>query len=355
MSQKSYSSLKLFKYRDQIDSLKSNELKAPIHVRIKPTNACNHHCHFCAYKVDHLQLGENMNTKDQIAPEKMREITRDLISMDVKAVTFSGGGEPLLYPDLISTIENFGEAGVKVAAITNGSFLKGEMAEAFLKYGSWIRVSMDYFDELSLQRSRKTRVGEFLNIIDNIKMFCEKESSCTLGVSFIITKENAHKVFEICSLLKSVGVDHVKLSALVVSNDVAENNLYHCEIEEVVLEQINKCEVLTDKSFKIINHFHRTNENFKKSYSSCPSMKFLTIIGADNTVYSCQDKAYTDSGKLGSIKDRSFKEFWYSNENREKLQGFNPKSNCAHHCVAHKKNQMIHEFMDLDDEHVAFI
>jgi len=298
-----------------------------------------------------------MNSRDQISSKKMCEITSDLISLDVKAVTFSGGGEPLLYPHLISSIEKLGAAGIKVAAITNGSLLKNEIASIFSKYGSWIRVSMDYYDEESLQKSRKTRAGEFQNIIDNMKSFTQRKSSCTMGVSFIITKENAHKISYICSLLKSIGVAHVKLSGLVVSNLVIENNDYLGEIEEVVTKEISIAETLNDENFKIINHFHKTNENFKKSYTSCPFMQLLTVIGADEVVYTCQDKAYTERGKLGSIREQSFKEFWNSRENIEKLKKYNPRKNCAHHCVAHGKNLLIHEFMglDLNDEHTAFV
>ena len=70
--------------------------EAPIHARIKPINLCNHHCWYCAYKAEDLQLGEDMDQKDQIPADKMMEITEDLISIKASAVTFSRGGEPFL-------------------------------------------------------------------------------------------------------------------------------------------------------------------------------------------------------------------------------------------------------------------
>ena len=48
-----------------------------------------------------MQLGEGVDQKDQIPEDKMMEIVEDLVNMGVKAVTFSGGGEPFLYKPLL--------------------------------------------------------------------------------------------------------------------------------------------------------------------------------------------------------------------------------------------------------------
>ena len=46
-----YSSLKVLHYKDKLDSLESDKpITAPIHIRIKPTNICNHKCYYCSYQ-----------------------------------------------------------------------------------------------------------------------------------------------------------------------------------------------------------------------------------------------------------------------------------------------------------------
>ena len=92
---KLYSNLKFLRYSEHMEALKANKVVAPVHIRIKPINHCNHSCWYCAYRADNLQLGEDMNLRDRIPEDKMSEIVADVISMGVKAVTFSGGGEPL--------------------------------------------------------------------------------------------------------------------------------------------------------------------------------------------------------------------------------------------------------------------
>ncbi len=72
-----YDLMKAFRFPEKIIAIKENRVTPPIHVRIKPTNSCNHSCWFCAYRVDGLYLGEEMNTRDRIPPLKMDEIVRD--------------------------------------------------------------------------------------------------------------------------------------------------------------------------------------------------------------------------------------------------------------------------------------
>ena len=91
-----YTRMKIFHFRDKLESLprESGLTLAPLHIRIKPTNRCNHSCSYCAYRAEELQLGRDMKLQDFIPREKMLEIVDDIAAMGVKAVTFSGGGDP---------------------------------------------------------------------------------------------------------------------------------------------------------------------------------------------------------------------------------------------------------------------
>ena len=109
-----YSNLKIFHYQDKLDSLtKDNKIiKAPIHIRIKPTNVCNHSCWYCSYKMDHVQLGQDMIERDYIPKSKMMEIIDDCEDIGVKAITFSGGGEPFVYRYFTETIKKIIDSNI---------------------------------------------------------------------------------------------------------------------------------------------------------------------------------------------------------------------------------------------------
>ena len=350
-----YSNLKFLRYTEQLDALRTREVAAPVHVRIKPFNHCNHDCWYCAYRVSNLQLGQDMDTKDVLPEAKMFEIVDDLIDMGVKAVTFSGGGEPMLYKPLPEVVEKLAKGGIKVASLTNGSNLKGKMAAAFAKYGTWVRVSVDGWNDASYAKARKIKDGSFTKLLENIRNFVDTGTECVLGISFIVGKDNATHIFEACEQFKRAGAHHIKISGAVVSNEAAENNSYHREIMDTVRAEIAKAEGLNGDGFQIVNHYHELEERFAKEYETCPFLQYLTVIGADCTVYTCQDKAFTQDGTLGSIKDRSFKDFWFSEENRKALYALNPSVSCGHHCVAHAKNLSLHEILGVDPDHGVFV
>ncbi len=350
-----YSNLKFLRYPDRLQALRDKTLVAPVHIRIKPINRCNHHCWYCAYRADDLQLGEDMDLESAIPAEKMAEIVEDIVEMGVKAVTFTGGGEPLLYKPLPETIEHLAAGGVRIGCLSNGANLRGRMAEAFLRHGTWLRISVDAWDDASYSRSRGAPDGSFTRLLDNMRAFQQAGSPCVLGVSFIVNKENYEHVAEVCARLKSVGVNHVKLAGVVVSNSGRENNEYHRPIFAAVSEQIARARTFDDDHFRIVDHYHELSERFDKEYTSCPFLQFLTVIGADSNVYTCQDKAYNADGLLGSIAGRRFKDFWLSEENRRRVYAHDPSRLCQHNCVQHAKNLVLHELLSVDSDHAVFV
>lgn len=349
--------MKIFHFKEKIDSLpkSNNKILPPIHIRIKPTNVCNHNCKYCSYRVEGLQLGEDMVIKDYIPKEKMMEIIDDLTEMGVKAVTFSGGGEPFCYPYLLETVKKLSKSPIKFASLTNGSMLHGKLAELFAMHSTWVRISMDGWDDESYAEYRGVQKGEFSKVMKNIENFKKIGGKCYLGVSIIVDKKNALHIYDLITNLNKLGVNSVKISPCIISNSGKENNEYHNPIFEIVKKQIAKAKnKIKDKNFEIFDSYHTQLETFKKDYNWCPYLQILPIIGADLNIYSCQDKAYNlDEGLTGSIKNQRFKDFWFSDKN--KFFKINPSIHCNHHCVANKKNTLILEYLDTDKEHLDFV
>jgi len=351
-----YSNLKIFHYQDKIDSLvKTNsDIQAPLHIRIKPTNVCNHSCWYCSYKVDHLQLGQDMVERDYIPEDKMMEIIDDCKDMGVKAVTFSGGGEPFVYRYFTKTIKKVIENNISFASLTNGSKLYGEIAELFALHGTWLRISIDGFDDESYAQYRDIKHGEFSKIITNMKNFVSIPNRvCNLGVSFIIDEKNYTQIYEFSKLMKTIGVDSIKLSGCVIANEGDKNNEYHQPFYEKAKKlSIKVKEELEDESFEVFESYHLLEDKFKKNYTWCPYSQINPVIGADLNIYHCHDKAYNlDNGMIGNIKDVGFKQFWMND--KEKFFKVNPACDCNNHCAVNEKNKMILDYLDV--EHLGFV
>lgn len=238
MRQSVYSALKALGFPDRLDAIAADRMAAPIHVRIKPTNVCNHGCYFCAYRNDRVSLGADMVARDRIGKAKMMEIVDDLIEMGIEAVTFSGGGEPLIYPYIAETVTRLAQGGIKVAMLTNGSRLMNKVADAFAAHATWIRVSIDGWDGESYAAYRNIRHGEFERVMANLEAFAKRDSACVLGASIIVDERNAAHISELASRLKDCGVRHAKISPCIVSNDGARNNAYHGRFRDKLRAQL---------------------------------------------------------------------------------------------------------------------
>lgn len=354
-----YSKYKIFHFKDKMDSLpKENEkITAPIHIRIKPTNVCNHACWYCSYQsLDDIQLGKDMNLRDTIPKEKMDEIIDDCIDMGVKAITFSGGGEPFLYPHFLETLKKLSTSSIKFASLTNGSRLDGEAAEIFAKHGTWVRISIDGWDDESYAEYRNTKPGEFTKVVENMRNFAKIDGrTCNLGISFIVDNKNYKEIYNFSKLMKDIGVDSIKIAPCVIGNDGVENNKYHKPIyEEAKRLSVKVKEELEDDSFEVFDSYHLLEDKFDKDYGWCPYVQINPVIGADMNVYTCHDKAYNlDTGSLGSLKDIGFKKLWMNN--KDKFFNVNPSLHCNHHCAVNEKNKLIFDYLDVDKDHLGFV
>ncbi len=350
-----YSQLKMFRFPEKLASLPAGRPMAPpLHIRLKPTNACNHHCHYCAYRQPGLQLGQDMRVADTIGRDKMLEIARDLVGMGVKAVTYSGGGEPLMYPHLLEASRILAEGGVRLACLTNGSRLRGEAAEFFAHRATWLRVSMDGWDDESYTRFRGVPEGEYGRIMNNLAAFAKLGGPCALGVFYAVHAHNWRPLPEVLARLKSAGVRAVKVSGIVVSNRGSENDAYHAPHFEAVRELLARARAdLADDRFEIQDAWHNQGDRFAKEYHWCPYSQVLAVIGADLGVYPCQDKAYNDQARLGDLGAQSFWEFWENN--KAAFFRLDPARDCGHHCVSNARNRLLLEYLDLDPEHGFFI
>lgn len=358
--EKLYSNLKIFHFRPKLKDIIRGVLSAPLHIRIKPTNKCNHNCYYCCYQNKNLHLNQLFKEKDVISQNKMKEIVTDLKQMGVRAVTLSGGGEPLVYPYFRSTIKGLVNAKIKVALLTNGSLLEKENAQILSKKAVWVRISMDAADAKTYAKIRGVDFGEFDRVCNNIYNFAKiKERKCQLGINFIVTKDNYQDIYFFLKIMKKLGVNHVKVSEAVISKDRAENKSYYLGILNSVKKQIRKGIMnLSDSSFSVIDKvddFSSGEDSYRKRYSQCYFARCLTVIGADMNVYSCQDKAYAVNGKLGSLKNKSFKNLWFSKEVKDKLFKIDPGKCCEHHCTQHIKNLMLLDYFGLDKKHLDFV
>ena len=116
----------------------------PQSLQVALTNRCNLKCVFCSVAEREL--------KQEWDYEELIKAIDSFISVGIKTIEFSGGGEPTLYPRFDELIQEVHGRGLKIGLITNGIRLK-YLKEITLYYFDWIRISMvalDYQETIDL-------------------------------------------------------------------------------------------------------------------------------------------------------------------------------------------------------------
>jgi MoaA/NifB/PqqE/SkfB family radical SAM enzyme len=350
-----YSSLKLFAHTDKIEAIRKGERTAPLYVRIKPTNYCNQGCSYCHYSTGQYLDLEGQESQNLIPWEIMQGVIRDFSDIGVKAITFSGGGEPLMYPKIIDTMKMVLDKNIDLSIITNGSLLSGERAE-LLTQAKWVRISLDSARPETYSVIRKIPLKALENVYSNIAVFAKtKQKNCELGINYVISHENSDEIYLAAEKLKAAGVNHIKFAAR-ITTDVAG---YHTPIKDKVIEQIHQAnDKLVGDGFKIINLYEEDfnlSSTFIRPYKRCVIKEIVCVVAADCKVYHCHDKAYLKNGIIGDLREKSFRDIWFSSEAINCAKEFDAHKECCHHCVYDNRNILLNTFLALEENHINFI
>lgn len=336
-----YNNFKIAWFPEKLESLHKKTVTAPICVRIKPTNKCCHNCYFCVYNHSFSKMHDTMKRIDEIPLEKMKEILDDLKFIGVKAITYSGGGEPLVHKDIFNILRKTIECEIDLSMLTNGQHLEGAIAKIMTK-AKWIRVSMDYWNEDSFTESRKIPKSNFYQIAENVFNFSKIKGSCNLGVNYIITKENYDKLLEAFNFMIVIGADNIRFSPVWVPDFYN----YHNEIQHQVRGQLDYIYKQNKKGVSIFDSYYIPPIVNKRGYDRCLFSQIVPVIGADLNIYTCHNMAYSPRALIESIKNKKFSEVWFSEKTKKFFQNFKPNISCNHQCANDTKNKILHEIMD---------
>ena len=152
MTADAYSALKILHHPERVAALRQGQPFAPAQVQLILSDWCNHHCAFCAYRMEGYASNQrfavekdgerNSNPYRMMSTSKALEIVLDCAAMGVSAIQLTGGGEPLAHPDHLGVMAAVLEGGMELALVTNGTLLKDETVDLLMS-AAWVRVSLD--------------------------------------------------------------------------------------------------------------------------------------------------------------------------------------------------------------------
>jgi MoaA/NifB/PqqE/SkfB family radical SAM enzyme len=276
--------------------------------------------------------------------------------MGVKAIQFTGGGEPLMHPDHARILTLARELGLDVALVTNGTLMNQEALDA-LCGAAWVRVSLDAATEETYSDLRRVRPEHFrraLGAIEDLVAMRDRESNGTLiGVGFVVTNSNHAEIRQAVRLCSDLGVDNVRISGAFTPEGFA----YHAAFFERAKEMATGAKMDYERDgFRVFDLYDDRIRDLKETGPDdpfCGYMHLATYIGADLNVYRCCVLAYNRQGLIGSVAHQGFRSLWRSEEKQKAFAGFDARK-CPR-CMFYSKNRFIKYCMSKDPIHVNFV
>ena len=343
---------KIVHHPEKILQLKRGENVYPIQVEIHPTLACNHRCVKCITDVVHIRDYQKYNVThdapERIPFDKLKSLIEEFKSVGVKTITFSGGGDPLLYPRIHEIMDLTADSGIEFGVITNLAFTLDEALTESLKKAVWIRVSLDAANEEDYKILHKAPTGHFDLVLNNIQKL---KKTNFLGINYIVQMENYKRIAAAAQLAKDAGVNYIRFTP------VYDESLGKCYLPvwQEIRDAMDASTALQTDDFQVFAFKRRFEELFfnDKSYNTCFIQQLHPILGADQRIYTCCNFPYVKDYVVSDVRERSFEEAWNSAERLAFVKSFDPKK-CPS-CWYNSQNKFMNYLVAGNPAHVNFV
>ncbi|MEX0774379.1 MAG: radical SAM protein [Phycisphaeraceae bacterium] len=296
-----FTPLKIIRHPEVLAAIAQGRTPAPVTVEVDPTNRCNQNCVWCMYEDFRHQVREEL-------PEPyLDQLMDELATMGVKAVVFSGGGEPLVHRGCLSAIGKAHALGLEVALVTNGQLLNPEAGKVVARCCAWVRISLDAATALTYRVCH--RVDGFEEVVANLRALArakkDQASALTIGAGFLVHPRNYREIYAAAQLAKDCGADYIQFRPVYEPGFALDGQVLHSCQTQLELTQRE----LESDSFRLYYSLDRFTPR-DREYNHCLACRVVGIIAADMKMYICCQLKGDPRFCIGDLKQRSFTETW---------------------------------------------
>ncbi len=293
--------LKLFAHLDKLKRWEEGNSVYPVMIEWFLTNYCNHKCNFCSFA--------NSHTEGVMDTDVVLKTLSEIASLGVRAINWTGGGEPLLHSHYSLITKHAKFCGLEQGLFTNGSLLTPELIDNISKTHTWVRISVDAGTPETYKKIKG--VGDFNKVMKNIILMVDGQRDCEVGAGFVITKDNYKEIEIFAEDMNYCGVDYIQFKPQIhpyYDNKQEETDFWKKEVTPR-LEKASKNPRVMVNLYKLQD----LEDGLPRQYDTCYGWEFCPCI-ADGKLYRCNYLAYMTRYCLGDLREYSFAEIWKHQE-----------------------------------------
>lgn len=346
---------KLMFHVQRVNAWLDGRIIYPLYLEISPAGNCNHRCVFCAY--DFVGYKKNF-----INITILKRRLKEMASLGVKSILYSGEGEPLLHRSIVQIIKYTRRVGVDVALATNGVFLDKAVADSILSDLTWMKISINAGTKQTYALIHRAAAADFERVMKNLS-YCvtikkHKKYKCTIGMQILLLPENSQEILTLTRIAKEIGVDYLVVKPY-SQHPLSITTRYKDIKYEHYLRLADKLKAFNDDKFAVIFRI-AAMEKWDKAclpYKHCYALSFWAHIASDGNVWGCPIYLGDKRFLYGNIYNSTFKKIWQGVKRKQVLELAEKKLNislCRINCRMDEVNRYLWELKN-PSTHINFI
>ena len=304
-------------------------LTAPLQAIIYPTYGCSESCSYCMYRFVRKEYCKG--SENEIDFEALKKLIESLLSMGVKNIEISGGGEPSEYSSFAILIEylsniNSKKSWCKFGLLTNGSNIgQFDQNNLLLAFNDYIRFSRHESTTSESRTDNETFHNWRVNL--NKLLIAKRRNNSirtTIGIKYLLPNgvDSGEFIEMIHDDLQDniiSGVNHLRFkSDRRVSQDLSafvEQQIFYLLKQKDLFKESKEISLsLTKTTYP---------ENFR-----CWLSPMNVLIDPSEDVYICCNYSEDRNEKcIGSLRSNSLAEIWNSEKHTRIRKGIRA-NNC---------------------------
>lgn len=206
-----YDSKKIYTFYNEAEEILAGKMPKPRMALIYPSRICTHDCYYCSDRWDNKKVNSFMD------PEQFLKLPQRLKKLGVESIELCGGGEPTLHPNIKEFIKEAAKYGLKLASLTNGTMIRGELLELVVANFSYFRVSMDSFNPEVYKKIRRPKSVQYElpAVLENVKNAVELKrklgKKIQIGLKINIAFDNVNDIYDSIQKAVELGVDSIQI------------------------------------------------------------------------------------------------------------------------------------------------
>lgn len=286
-----------------------------IHAEIEIFRLCNHNCIFCFSNGQSKSVlkDSNMVETNKLFPiNRLISLINELKNMGVKAISFTGAGEPLLHPDINEILMEVINNDIEFGITTNLNIKLSKETLELLKEAAWIRCSINAPDEKSYKKIHNPQNNLTIETtLDNIRYLVKE--GVPIDISFVVFDENYKYIIDSIKLAGNLGVKSISFRPVIESLKRGDNR--YPDYVKKILKNAKYPNLIVNSGLERLKDSSEIKENIPCYYSN-----FSVFISTSGNVYPCCVSIVDYKYCYGNIMKSNFIDFWNkSNKQYEKI------------------------------------